>query len=116
MDRAFSVGKITVVDATCREAMGNAYNEFILRIRSLHAHYENITPADASVQLPLFFDEFQSAAKQLNRAVAGLVEKSQSRISPTQSGLNRWRRRGVKKRLDQRAHDLRQAPEESARG
>jgi hypothetical protein len=108
MDRAFSVGKITVVDSACREAMGDAYNEFVLRVRSLHSRFADITPATAPQLFPTFLDEFRSAAKQLNIAVANLVEVGQGRISPTQSLLNWSQRRGVKNRLLQRAVALRE--------
>ena len=86
MDRAFSVGKIAVVDSVCREAMGNAYNESSCSsVQSLRSRHTDITPANAPQLFPVFLDDFRSAAKQLNVAVADLVEVSQGRISPTQS-------------------------------
>jgi hypothetical protein len=107
MDRAFSVGKITLVDSVCREAMGYAYNEFVLNVQSLRSRYTDIAPSTAPQLFPAFLDDFRSATEQLNVAVADLVEVSQGRISPTQSWLNWWRRRGVRKRLLQRTAALR---------
>jgi hypothetical protein len=108
MDRAFSVGKITVVDWKSREAMGDAYNSFILRVHALGACLGEVVPDNAPTLLPSFLDEFRTEAKKLNVQVANLVEVAQGRVSPTQSSLNWWRRHGVKKRLGARADALKQ--------
>ena len=107
MDRAFSIGKITVVDASCREAMGAAYNEFILRVHALGSGLDEVTPQTAPDLMPTFLQEFHTRAKDLNVAVADLVEVAQGRISPTQSSWNWVRRKIVKRRLRRNAAVLR---------
>lgn len=99
VEAPFNIGKVTIVDSVCREFMGRAYNTFILRTRSVTASFDHVAPDNATELMPAFIEQYRSAAKELNVAVADLVEASQSRISPTQSWLNLWRRRGVRKRL-----------------
>jgi hypothetical protein len=79
-----------------------------LRVLSLRLHIVVISPANAPELFPGFLDDFRSAASRLNVAVAHLVEVSQGRVWPTQSWLNWWRRRGVRKRLLEGAAKLQQ--------
>ena len=99
VEAAFNVGKLTIVDSVCREYMGWAYNTFILQVQSLRASFADVTADNATERMPAFVERYRSAVQQLNVAVADLVEASQNRISPTQTVLNRWRRRRVRRRL-----------------
>jgi hypothetical protein len=73
--------------------MGWAYNTFILQVQSLRTSFAGVTADNATERMPAFVERYRSAVQRLNVAVADLVEASQNRISPTQTVLNRWRRR-----------------------
>lgn len=96
IDRAFQVGRLTIVDATCYEKMGRAYNRFVQiknafgNIGSIEQTADNLEAATARI------NEF---ARQLNSDVADLVVASHKRVFPVQSVWNRYRRRDVAKRL-----------------
>jgi hypothetical protein len=100
-DRAFNVGRLTIVDATCFESMGVAYNEFV----QLKGAFGDMTAsADNMARITA---EIQRYTGQLNRHVADLVLASHRRVSPVQSLWNRGRRRAVRRRLEARYFEQR---------
>jgi hypothetical protein len=93
VDRAFNIGRLTIVDATCFESMGVAYNEF-MRIKNAFGDIGE------SANLAPMTGEIERYLRQLNRHVADLVLASHRRVSPVQSLWNRGRRRAVRRRLE----------------
>jgi hypothetical protein len=88
-------------------APGTCHYRAAARVVIARAHC-GYHPANAPELFPGFLEDFRSATSRLNVAVAHLVEVSQGRVSPTQSWLNWWRRRGVRKRLLEGAAKLQQ--------
>ncbi len=95
IERAFQVGRLTVVDATCYEQMGHAYNRFVQIKHAFGDILANQTPGT----LDIATERMNAFARKLNRDVADLVLASHQRVSPVQSIWNRYRRREVAKRL-----------------
>lgn len=95
IDRAFQVGRLTIVEAACYEKMGVAYNRFVQIKNAFGDLLANQTPENMLVAT----DRMNGFARQLNRDVADLVLVSYLKVSPVQSMRNRVRRRGVQRRL-----------------
>jgi hypothetical protein len=97
LERAFNVGRITIVDSECFEAMGTAYNEFT-KINTCFAEFEHMEQTPSNIGRVT--GELAAHTSQLHKAVADLVVAGQRRVSPVQSWLNKRRRENVRKRLD----------------
>jgi hypothetical protein len=95
--RAFHVGRLTIVDAECFEAMGEAFNNFgklrteLQGVRELAPTADNMREKVASIV---------SFTEGLNRDVVALVQAGQKDLSPVQSWRNKRRREEVRKRLE----------------
>lgn len=95
--RAFHVGRLTIVDAECFEAMGEAFNNFgklrteLQGVRELAPTADNMREKVASIV---------SFTQGLNRDVVALVQAGQKDLSPVQSWRNKRRREEVRKRLE----------------
>jgi len=95
--RAFHIGRMTIVDADCYEAMAAAFNNF----SKLQVAMEGVavmaptTPAmrDGMASVVLF-------TGGLNRGTVMLVKAGQKRLAPVQTWRNRWRREEVRQRLE----------------
>jgi hypothetical protein len=94
--RAFHVGRLTIVDAECFEAMGDAFSNFaklqavLQGVGESTPNPDNIREKTASVV---------SFTEGLNRDVVALVDAGQERLSPVQSWWNRRRRAKRRKGL-----------------
>jgi hypothetical protein len=95
--RAFHVGRLTVVDAECYEAMGKAFNNFA-KLRSALQGVGEITPTPDNMREKL--RSIVSSTEGLNRDVVNLVFVGQKRLSPVQTWRNKRRRAQVRKRLE----------------
>lgn len=98
--RAFQVGTLTIIDAPCWEAMGDAAVE-------LHNVGAVMQAGGATAMHTIEeFEEYARAieghAKELNRRVSALVRLANDRVSPADRRWNRWRRRRARKRLGRR--------------
>lgn len=96
VDRAFRVGRLTIVDPRCYEAMAVAYNEF-LGLKG--AFGDRPESADDMARMTADIHRY---AKQLDGHVDDLVLVAYQRVSPVQSVWNRVRRREVRRSLDAR--------------
>lgn len=95
--RAFQIGRLTVVDAECYEAMAAAFNDFsklqgeLERVAEMAPTERNMREKMGSIVL------FTGG---LNRDTVALVKAGQKRLSPVQTWWNKWRREEVRKRLE----------------
>jgi hypothetical protein len=48
VDRAFNVGRLTIVDAECFEAMGIAYNEFV-KVKDAFSDFGTLQQTPANI-------------------------------------------------------------------
>jgi hypothetical protein len=93
---AFNVGRITIVDAECYDAMGRAFNEFAKLKEALRGVGE-LEPTAANLR-PLT-ESIRTYARKLNDDIFTLVTAAQENLSPVQSWRNKRKRADVKKRL-----------------
>jgi hypothetical protein len=96
VDRAFQVGRLTIVEAACYEKMGVAYNRFV----QIKNAFGDVLGNQTVDNLDVATSRMNDYARQLNRDVADLVLVSHTRVSPVQSVRNRFLRRGVRRRLE----------------
>jgi hypothetical protein len=94
---AFNVGRITVVDAECYEAMRKAFNNFAQLQKELKGVGEvepiatNLRPRVASMR---------KYTADLNKGIFSLVKAAQEHLSPVQTWRNKRKRIEVRKRLE----------------
>lgn len=94
VEKAFAVGKITVVEAACYEQMMTAYNEYSALRRATNVG-KLATPAGFTE----FITRLKSEVDALDGEVVRLVGIGQDRLSPTQSWLNKIRIKRARVRL-----------------
>jgi hypothetical protein len=95
--RAFHIGRMTVVDAECYEAMAAAFNNF----SKLQETLEGV--AEMAPTAPNMREKMASIVLftgGLNRGTVMLVKAAQKRLSPVQTWWNKWRREEVRQRLE----------------
>jgi hypothetical protein len=97
--RAFHIGRLTVVDAECYEAMGVAFNNFSKLEGALEGIAE-LAPTAADMREKMASIVLFTGV--LNRDMVMLVKAGQKRLSPVQTWWNKWRRVEVRKQLDAR--------------
>lgn len=99
VDRAFAIGTLTIVDPPCWEAMGAAAVEFH-RIR-LVMQAGAATQLQTVEEIRRYTQLVAENAAQFNLSVQALVHAGQDRVSPTETVVNPWRRRGARRRLSE---------------
>ena len=95
--RAFQIGRMTVVDADCYEAMAAAFNNF----SKLQGALEGV--AEMAPTAPNMREKMASVVLftgGLNRGTVMLVKAGQKRLGPVQTWRNKWRREEVRQRLE----------------
>lgn len=97
LGRAFHVGRLTIVDAECYEAMGEAFNNFAEVQRALRGVGEVEPTAD---NMRVKVAEIVEFTRGLNDDVFILVKAGQKHLSPVQTWRNRRQRAEVRKRLE----------------
>jgi hypothetical protein len=95
--RAFHVGRLTIVDAECYGAMGDAFNNFAKLQTALRGVGE-LTPTADNMRAKT--TSVVSSTEVLNRDVVALVGAGQKHLSPVQTWRNKRRREEVHKRLE----------------
>jgi hypothetical protein len=102
-EKAFNVGRFTIVEAECYEAMGIAYNAFV-RIKDRLSDVETMAQTPANIRRVV--GELTKSVRELNTHVADLVRAGQRRVSPMQTWRNKRRRREVRTRLEEKYFKL----------
>lgn len=95
--RAFHIGRLTVVDAECYEAMGEAFNNFAMLQRDLQ-NVADIEPTADNMREKV--KSMVSRIRGLNEDVFALVQAGQKSLSPVQTWRNRRKRKDVRERLE----------------
>ena len=86
VDRAFSIGTLTIVDPPCWEAMGGAYIEFD-QIRSA-MQAGAATEMRTVEEIEQYTRTVADHATQFNKGVGALVRAAQYRVSPAETFVN----------------------------
>jgi hypothetical protein len=94
--RAFHIGRLTVVDAECYEAMGAAFNNF----SRLQGAPEGVAEWRRTASIREKMASIVLFTGRLNREIITLVKAGQKRLSPVQTWWNKRRREEVRKRQD----------------
>ncbi|OBI26533.1 hypothetical protein [Mycobacterium sp. E2238] len=102
---AFNVGRLTIVDADCYEAMGEAFNNFTGVEKALKGVGE-MEPTPDNMRQKL--TDMMSFVRGLNEDVFKLVKAGQQHLSPVQTWRNRRKRAEVRKRLEEKYFQPRQ--------
>lgn len=97
LNHAFAIGRLTIVDAPCWEALGAAIFEFE-RLRALKINAPGFQKAE---DITAYYNSLAQQADQLNSAVSALVIAAVDRLSPAETLLNPWRRHAGRRRLEQ---------------
>ncbi|WP_156767125.1 hypothetical protein [Mycobacterium sp. E796] len=103
LDRAFQIGKLTIADAECYEAMIVAYNEFV-RLGDEFKRYSAAAEKDEEDHAHLL-SEIRRYHSQLGDHVDDLVDLGHRRLSLKQSVWNRRKRARVSRRLNAKYSD-----------
>lgn len=82
IDEAFSIGKLTIVEGRCYEAMVTAYKEFAM-IQSAFVNLEAMPRTSAALRTAIH--PFVERVVQLKKDLRDLVDAGQRHLAPTQS-------------------------------
>lgn len=102
---AFNVGRLTIVDADCYQAMGEAFNNFAGFQKSLKG-VGDIEPTPENMRAKVA--AVVSHTRGLNDDVFKLVKAGQKHLSPVQTWRNKRQREEVRKKLEGKYFDLAQ--------
>jgi hypothetical protein len=101
VERALQIGRLTIVDAPCWEAMGGAYVE-LSRLRTTMAARVDAPEMQSPEEIEHYVEGIKVLAEQFNRSVLAMVVAAADRVSPAETLANRRRRRAARRRLAQR--------------
>jgi hypothetical protein len=94
---AFNVGRITVADAECYEAMGKAFNNFAQLQEELKG-VGKVEPIAANLRPRI--TSMRTYTTDLNKDIFALVRAAQKHLAPVQTWRNKRKRTEVRKRLE----------------
>jgi hypothetical protein len=101
--KAFQVGQITVVDAQCFEAMGEAFNKFI----QIRATADQLGKSGFGVEdVRRLRAALEASTQQLSNDVDDLVGVAREQLSPLQGWHNQRRREQARQRLGAQYFEL----------
>ncbi|SLD66875.1 Uncharacterised protein [Mycobacteroides abscessus subsp. abscessus] len=100
-DRALQIGRLTIVDAPCWEAMWVAYVALSSLRQAMAARVDapDMRSADEIVR---YVEDIRVLADRYNESVLALVVAAADRVSPAETVWNRRRRRAARRRLGER--------------
>ncbi len=100
-ERALQIGRLTIVDAPCWEAMGAAYVALNSLRRAMAARV-GAPEMRSPEEIDQYVENIRVLANQYNQSVLALVIAAADRISPAETICNRRRRRAARRRLGER--------------
>lgn len=100
-ERAFQIGRLTIVDAPCWEAMGEAYIS-LSGLRQAMAARVGAPDMESANEVERYVDRIKGLAAQYNESVLQLVIAAADRVSPAETVRNRRQRQGARRRLSDR--------------
>lgn len=98
VERAFQVGRLTIVDAPCWKAMGIAYVDFSQLSAAMGAG-ANMPELDTPEQFEGYIEGIKALAENFNRSVLAIVIAAADRLAPAETRWNWFRRRGARRRI-----------------
>jgi hypothetical protein len=96
LDNAFAIGRLTIVDPECFEAMGIAANDF----QKIQTRFADIEMVDMRRGHNRGAQLMSDLVLQLKRHVADLVREGQAQLSPVQSWRHKRRQAQARARLE----------------
>ena len=106
VERAFQVGRLTIVDAPCWKAMGIAYVDLSQLSTALSASMPEL-------EMPEHFEGYierrKAFAENFNQSVLAIVIAAADRLAPAESRWNWFRRRSARRQVGQHHEQLRVA-------
>lgn len=100
-ERALQIGRLTIVDAPCWEAMGAAY--FALNdLRGAMAARVDAPDMQSPEEIEHYVEGIKALSHQYNQSVLALVIAAADRLSPAETVCNSRRRRAARRRLGDR--------------
>jgi len=100
-ERALQIGRLTIVDAPCWEAMGDAYIA-LSNLRQTMAARVGAPDMESPTEIEQYVDRIRDLAGQYNESVLGLVIAAADRVSPAETLRNRRQRQAARRRLSER--------------
>lgn len=100
-ERAFQIGRLTIVDAFCWETMGEAYIT-LSSLRQAIAARVGAPDMESVNEVEQYVDHIKDLAARCNESVLRLVIAAADRMSPTETVRNRRQRQAARRRLSQR--------------
>jgi hypothetical protein len=100
-ERALQIGRLTIVDAPCWEAMGAAYVALNSLRRTMAARVD-APDMQSPEEIEHYVEGIRVLADQYNESVLTLVIAAADRVSPAETICNRRRRRAARRRLGER--------------
>jgi hypothetical protein len=100
-ERALQIGRLTIVDAPCWEAMGAAYVTLNTLRRAMAARVD-APDMQSPEEIEHYVEGIKVLAEQFNQSVLALVVAAADRVSPAETICNRRRRRAARRRLGER--------------
>lgn len=100
-ERALQIGRLTIVDVPCWEAMGVAY--FALNnLRHAMATRVDAPDMQSSEEIEHYAEGIKALSDEYSQSVLTLVIAAADRLSPAETVRNRRRRRAARRRLGER--------------
>lgn len=106
VERAFQVGRLTIIDAPCWKATGIAYVDFSQLSTALGASKPELEMPE---QFEGYIDRRMVLAENFNRSVLAVVIAAADRLAPAETRWNWFRRRGARRQVGQHHKRLRVA-------
>lgn len=100
-ERALQIGRLTIVDAPCWEAMGAAYVALNSLRRAMAARVD-APDMQSPEEIENYVEGIKVLADQFNQCVLALAIAAADRVSPAETICNRRRRRAARRRLGAR--------------
>lgn len=103
-ERALQIGRLTIVDAPCWEAMGDAYIA-LSNLRQTMAARVGAPDMESVNEIEQYVDRVKDLTAKYNESVLRLVIAAADRVSPVETVRNRRQRQAVRRRLSERIAD-----------
>ncbi len=100
-ERALQIGRLTIVDAPCWEAMGAAYVA-LNKLRRAMAAKVDAPDMQSPDEIACYVEDTRVLANEYNEGVLALVIAAADRLSPAETMHNRRLRRAARRRLGER--------------
>lgn len=108
-ERALQIGRLTIVDAPCWEAMGEAYIT-LSNLRQTMAARVGAPDMESANEVEQYVDRVKDLASKYDESVLRLVIAAADRVSPAETVRNRRQRQSARRRLSERIGNSTKSP------